>query len=257
MILEPDVLAAVQAHAAQQFFDQRQAVARPHAQRIPCFVNEARILEVEDDLPGFLYRPGAVEQAVMQQPRFPWALPAVEVAGALVDSARLGSGFQNRRTNQRRADRAQPLLGQLLVLRLAIHPLDQALRAELHQALIELAAKTAELIVTGVAQRQNGKAQPFAPRGSVTLQGLPQRRAIVRGITIAEGTGDQQDAGSTAQLIQRHFIHAAQLYILLGFAQALGAEAGQGFGIAGLRGPQHQMPLRHRGHSTGSAHRRA
>ncbi|MNC07518.1 hypothetical protein D3C75_550710 [compost metagenome] len=116
--------------------------------------------------------------------------------------------------------------------------------SQLGQALVELAAKTAELVVTGVAQGQYGIGQPGAVSALLALQGLPEGRAAVGRVAIAKGAGDQHHTGSTLQLAWADRLQAAELHVQTGTAQARGTAFRQLLTIAGLRGPQHLMPWR-------------
>ena len=55
------------------------------------------------------------------------------------------------------------------------------------EALIELAAKPAKLVVTGVTQGQHGIRHVGTMGALLALQGLPERRRTVGRIAIAEG----------------------------------------------------------------------
>ncbi|MCY1419260.1 hypothetical protein D9M71_348440 [compost metagenome] len=122
--------------------------------------------------------------------------------------------------------------------------MQQALPSQLGQALVELAAKTAELVVTGVAQGQYGIGQPGAVGALLALQGLPECRAAVGRVAIAKGAGDQHHTGNTLQLAWADRLQTAELHAQTSIAQARGAAFGQLLTIAGLRGPQHLMPWR-------------
>ena len=64
--------------------------------------------------------------------------------------------------------------------------MQQALPSQLGQALVELAAKTAKLLVTGITQGQYGIGQ-FGTMGALlALQGTPECRCAIRRIAIAD-----------------------------------------------------------------------
>ncbi len=108
--------------------------------------------------------------------------------------------------------------------------------------MVELAAKAAELVVTGVAQGQHGKRQFGAVGALLALQGLPERRCAVGRVAIAKGAGDQHHAGGALQLARADRFHATELHVEAGTAQALGTAFGQQLAVAGLRSPQHLVP---------------
>ncbi|MCY1438275.1 hypothetical protein D9M71_544690 [compost metagenome] len=67
---------------------------------------------------------------------------------------------------------------------------------------------------------------------------MPEPFAVVRRIAIAEGAADQGQVLRAGQLAGGKVGHRAQLHGETAVAQARRQTLGQGFGIAGLRGPE-------------------
>ena len=117
--------------------------------------------------------------------------------------------------------------------------MQQAPAAQLGQPLVQLAAKTTELLITGVAQGQHGIRQLSTVAALLTLQRLPEVRGTVGGLAITERAGNEHHAGSAAQLAGAGRLHATELHLQACAAQAFGAALGQQFAVAGLRSPYH------------------
>ncbi|MNG93136.1 hypothetical protein D3C79_520930 [compost metagenome] len=245
--LEFNLGLAIELHQGEQLCDQRRAVARPDAQGVACLVAEAAARKIEHQLAGFLAGTWAVEYAVLQQGRG---------VGLLLAVRRSASGFAHRRRRRVAAQlgqqRLQPTGEGCIVVRLAIDPLQQAPPAQLGEPLIELATETAELVIAGIAQGQHGVGQIGAMGALLALQRLPERCGAVGCVAIAKGAGDQHDAGCALQLLRADRFHAAQVNVKTGTAQVFGTALGQGFAVAGLRGPQHLMARRGGRHARGS-----
>ena len=134
---------AIELRQRQQFIDQRRAIARPYAQGITRCIAEAAAAQVEHQLPGFLACTGPIEQAVFHQGGGPGLLLAIDRdRRRLIDRLWCGSSAQQGQ------QRFEPAAERFVKVGLAVHPLQQAPPTQLSQALVEFAAKTAELLVT-------------------------------------------------------------------------------------------------------------
>ena len=98
----------------------------------------------------------------------------------------------------------------------------------------------AEVVVGGVAEGQDGVARAVQARGCRRGQGVPEPGAVVGGVAVAEGAGDQQQVGvgragrsGSASSMPTSGARCPAA------ASRSAAAAGELLGVAGLRGPQH------------------
>ena len=160
----------VQSGDGQPFVDQPVAVARPHPERVTGLVADRVFGQPKYQLPHILcrLRPAQLDVAGhVGDQRMLLGVP--DRCGPVGRPSWRGNREGGRRRAAVPADRrrrggqrlhhpAQPLGRSVLVVGFAVDPVDDAGRSQLGEALVEFAPVTAEIVVVGVAQRENGVA---------------------------------------------------------------------------------------------------
>ena len=237
-----DRLFAVQAGEGEHLLDQFRAVARLHAQGVAGLVGQG-LRGFETEQPDLLVRSGTVESLIDDQPR--------GHRRRATGRGQRGDGYLGGLGRQLPLQGGQPGIGGVEAIGVAVQPRAEAVGAEFGQAGVEALAVAAELLVGGIAQGQHGVVQ-LGEGGIEATEALPEGLAIVRGFAVAKGAAHQQDAAGTAQAFHGIGGHVVQFDGETGLAQAGDAALGQGFGVAGLGGPEHHQ-IGRRGSGLGQA----
>ncbi len=90
-------------------------------------------------------------------------------------------------------ERGDPGVGVVLVVHVALDAIQQTLRAELFEALVEDAAGGAVVLVGGVAEREDGEAHALELGGALALHELEEVERGRRRLALAVRGGDDQD----------------------------------------------------------------
>ena len=91
-------------------------------------------------------------------------------------------------------ERSNPLGGGGFVIEVAFRAGEEAFCAERLETFVELATGAAEIRIVFVAEGENRIAESFEARREIGVQRFEEIDGVVRCITIAPGTGDEEEA---------------------------------------------------------------
>ena len=209
-----DVVLRVGAEALDERADQGRVVGGEHAQRVARRVGQVRVVEGELVVPDVLGRPRARQQPAHREHRRVRVLPGplrLLLRRRLGDRAGRGRGGGGAvEVGEHGQGLGDPGGGRVVVVDVAVHPVDQAAGAELLEAGVDVLARLAEVVVPGVAERQHGELQALQPGHGVLAEAVPEQLGAVGHLPLAVRGADDEDPPHRGHLVDGHVAEALE-----------------------------------------------
>ena len=201
----------------ENLIDESDVVLRHRADGVSDLVGQARSLDDEFNVASVARGGGLVELLPQLQNRGERFLFPVWFIGVGYGDLRHGIGHYCRREKvlpdfvEDGGDDAEPFLGGVFVIDVAIDPRGEADRAEFLKAGVEAFPHLAEVRVVRVPEGEHGKSRFFQAREIGGREFSPELDRVVRRIAFAPGARDEQDERLLGQVDRGVLFHVDDL----------------------------------------------